>query len=206
MRLKISYVNREMKTKELIKEIKDVFKPPEKKYYFGKIRYYTPYFYPINFNPRIIKIRKLKLKSKERLEEYSLRFPHLKNTPNGMFENIPMVRRAKDYIKKIFGNYYFIEIGYPLAIRNVQLGWKWKYDSIRYEWFPMFQIWMFKWQFVISWRAPLLEGDKYPDDDKYYEQILHYIHKAGKDINKAEETWGWQTMEGISTWNKNYLL
>ena len=118
-----------------------------------------------------------------------------------MFSNIPMVRRAKDWIIKILGNHYYIELGYPIAVVNVQLGWKWKYDSIRYEWYPMFQIYFFKWQFVISWVSP--DGD----NDRYYEQILHYLHKANKDIRKAEESWDWVDYETKeSTWNKNYLL
>lgn len=190
-----------MKTSELIEEIKGVFKLPVKSYYFGKIRYYTPYFYPRNFNPSIIKIRKLELKSEEKLREYNERFPHLKNTPNSMFSNIPMVRRAKDYIIKFLGNYYFIEIGYPFKIVNVTLGWKWKYDSIRYEWFPSWQIWLFKWQFVIKWNAPC------GDEDRYWEQVLWYLYGEGeKDIKKSEETWSWATMDGESTWNKNYLV
>lgn len=190
-----------MKIRELLKEIKGVFKPPEKKYYLGKIAHYTPYFLPINFNPNIINIRKLKLKSPEKLKEHSERFPHLKDTPNGMFENIPMVRRAKDKIIKLFNNYYFIEIGYPFYIKNIELGYKWKYDSIRYEWYPMFQIYFFKWQFVTSWVSP--DGD----NDSYYEQVLHYLYKANKNIKVAEKTWEWINVEtGKSTWNKDYLL
>ena len=52
-----------MKLKELKKEIKGVFKPPKKRYYLGKLYYGTPYFYPINFNSTIVKIRKLKLRN-----------------------------------------------------------------------------------------------------------------------------------------------
>jgi len=50
-----------MKTKELLKNIQGVFKPPVKKYYFGKLRHGTPYFYPMHFNSNIISIRRLKL-------------------------------------------------------------------------------------------------------------------------------------------------
>lgn len=47
-----------MKIKQIIKEIKGVFKPPKKSYYFGKIYYGTPYFVPWNFNNQIITISK----------------------------------------------------------------------------------------------------------------------------------------------------
>lgn len=47
-----------MTTKDIISGIKGVFKLPVKKYYFGKIRHGSPYFYPWNFNSTIIKIRK----------------------------------------------------------------------------------------------------------------------------------------------------
>ena len=189
-----------MKIRKLLKEIKGVFKPPKKRYYLGKIAYYTPYFLPINFNPNIINIRKLKLKSPEKLKEYQERYPHLKNTPQSMFSNIPMVRRAKDKIIKLFNNYYFIEVGWPIMFHQVELGWKWKFDSIRYEWSPSFQIYFFKWQFVILWNAP--DGD----NDKYYEQILWWLKSSNKDVDVARNTWGWvdyKTKE--STWNDNYL-
>ena len=54
----------------------------------------------------------------------------------------------------------------------------------------------FKWEFTIRY-----------GDDQYWEQVLWYLKYSGKDLKKAEETWGWidyDTKE--STWNKNYLL
>jgi hypothetical protein len=190
-----------MKIKELKKEIKGVFKPPKKKYYLGKIKYGTPYFNPRNFHPTIVSFRKLKFKSEEEKTKYAERFPHLKDKDVNKFSNLPMVRRNKEWIKNIFGSYYLIQIGYPIAIKNIQLGWKWKYDDVRYEWYPSFQIYFFLWQFVISWHSP--DGN----DNRYYEQILHYLKKANKDIKVAEETWKWVDCETKkSTWNKNYLL
>lgn len=47
-----------MDIKQIIKEIKGTFKLPVKSYYFGKIYYATPYFYPWNFNRKILTIRK----------------------------------------------------------------------------------------------------------------------------------------------------
>jgi hypothetical protein len=111
-----------------------------------------------------------------------------------------MVNRSKNWITKIFGNYYWIQIGYPIMFHQVHLGWKWKYEDVRFEWSPSIQLYFFKWQFVILWNAP--DGD----NDLYYEMILHWLYKADKDIDKAKETWGWidvQTKK--STWNDDYL-
>ena len=51
-----------MKIRKLLKEIKGVFIPPKKKYYFGKLAFGNPYFYPWNFNKSILTIRKNKPK------------------------------------------------------------------------------------------------------------------------------------------------
>lgn len=190
-----------MKIKQLLKKIKGIFKPPIKKYYFGKIRFGTPYFEPINFNSNIISIRKLKLYTQDEYNEYIKDKPWLEKDPDSKFSNLPMIRRSKEWIVKIFGSYYWVQIGYPIMIRWVDLGYKWKYDSIRYEWFPSFQIYFFKWQFCISWEAP--DGD----NDLYYEMILWYLNEENRDIKEAERTWGWIDYNTkISTWNKNYLI
>jgi len=117
-----------MKTRQLLKEIKGVFKPPIKEYYIGKWAYGTPYFYPWNFHETIISVRKLKLRTKEDRNNYIERYPHLKDDLRAKFSNIPMVRRRKDWTIKLFRNYYFIQYGWPISIKWVQLGWKWKYE------------------------------------------------------------------------------
>lgn len=45
-----------------IREIKGVFKPPKKRYYLGKLQFGNPYFYPWNFNSKILIIKKEKPK------------------------------------------------------------------------------------------------------------------------------------------------
>ena len=35
--------------------------------------------------------------------------------------------------------------------------------------------------------------------------ILGYLKYEGKDIKKTQEHWGW-TQNGVSTWNKDYLI
>lgn len=189
-----------MKLRELLKEIKGVFKPPKKKYYLGKIAYGTPYFNPRNFSPTILSIRNLKLKSDEDYKKYVERYPHLIYRVESKFSNLPMVRRSWDWIIKVFSNYYWVEVGYPITIKQVQLGWKYKFDSVRFEWSPSFQIYFFKWQFCIFWKAP--DGN----DNLYYEMLLHWIHTPNKDIDVARDTWGWVDYKTKkSTWNDDYL-
>jgi hypothetical protein len=51
-----------MKTKDIKRNIKGVFKLPVKKFYFGKILYGNPYYTPWNFNSFVLTIRKEKPK------------------------------------------------------------------------------------------------------------------------------------------------
>lgn len=191
-----------MKLKDIKKEIKGVFKLPKKRYYLGKLKYALPYMYPRGFSSTILSVRKLKLKTEEELQKYNTQYPHFAQSKEDRhkFSNLPMVRRCKDWVIKLFGNYYWIELGWPISIKNLELGYKWKYDFVRYEWNPSFQINFFNWQFCIFWEAP--DGH----DDLYYEMIIWYLH-CDKDIIKAESEWGWadfNTKE--STWNKKYLI
>jgi len=196
-----------MKTSLLIKEIKGVFKSPKKKYYFGKIRYGTPYFDPINYVDSIIWVRKLVPRSPEEIAKKDELYKHNKNTPDHLYSNYPMVRRAKNKIVKIFGTAYYVTWGWPISARKVELGWKDKWESPRFEWAPQFTILFFGLQFCIHWVAPIVNGEKYPDNDKYYEMILMYLKYSGKDIKIAERDWGWVDSDTKkSTWNKNYLI
>lgn len=179
-----------------LKEIKNVFKLPKKKYYFGKLAFGTPYFYPWNFNQNILSIRKLKIRTNEELDSFYERYPHQKKNAESIYSNIPMCRRSKDWIIKIFNTPFWVQIGWPISIVNYGLGYKDKYETPRYEWSPSFQIYFFKWQFCIFWNAP---DD---DNDLYYEMILWYLYYSKKDIKKAEETWGWTDYDTKkSTWN-----
>ena len=188
-----------MKITKLLKEIKGVFVPPKKNYYFGRVLHGAPYFYPINFNKTILSIRKLKLRNKEEFEKLSKERYWSKE--QNKFSNLPMVRRTKDWIVKIFNNYYFIAIGWPIVIKNTELGWKWKWDDIRHEYSPSFQIYFFKWQFCIFWNAP--DGK----DTTYYEMILNYLKKYDRDIEKTRSNWGWVNYATKkSTWNDDYLI
>jgi hypothetical protein len=186
-----------MEIKELLSSIKGIFKPPKKKYYIGKIAFGCPYFYPTYFNKNIISIRKLKLTSEDKYQEIIKDSPWLKDKER--FTNLPMCRRSKDWIVKVFNNWYWIEVGWPISVKTIGLGWKDKYDSPRAEWSPSFQIYFFHLQFCIWWNAP--------DDnnDQYYEQVLWYLKYSNKDIVKAKKTWPW-TNNKKSTWNYDYLI
>jgi len=180
--------------------INNQFIPPKKVYYFGKLSYGTPYFYPWSFNSTIIGVRKLALKTDEEANAYTKQYPWNKDKLEAKFNKVPMVRRTKYWIKKIFGNYYLIDIGWPIMIKSVKLGWKDKWNFPRHEWSPAFQILFFKWQFCIFWKAP------FDDDDKYWEMILWYANYCDYDIVKAKETWGWIDYETQqSTWNDKYV-
>ena len=191
-----------MKIRELKKEIWGVFKPPVKRYYLGKLAFGTPYFYPWNFEKYILHVRILKRKSDEEYKNYCERFPHLKNQhAQAIYSNLPMVRRTKDWIFRLFGKDILLQIGWPIMMKWNSLGWKDKYGSPRFEWSPAFYIFFFKWQFCIWWASP--DGN----NDKYYEQILWWMNYCDKDLHKAEKSWGWIDMKTKeSTWNKDYLL
>lgn len=182
-----------------IDDFKGVFVPPVKKYYLGKLTYGTPYFWPRSFNKNIISVRRLIPKTQEELDKHILDYPHYYKREK--FKNMPMVRRAKDWIVPIFGNHYWIQIGWPWSIKKNELGWKDKYDSPRFEWAPAFYIFFFHWQFVIHWHAP--DGD----DDRYWEMILWWKNYSDKSLHKARITWPWRDGETKrSTWNNDYLI
>lgn len=184
---------------KIIKEIQNSpFKLPIKKYYLGKLKHGTPYMWPMGFNSTIFSFRKLKLTSKEELDRFAKDYPHLKEAKK--YSNLPMVRRSKDWIFQLFGNHYWLQVGWPIKIHRGELGWKDKWDTPRFEWSPSFMIFFFKWQFCIWWLAP--KSDKF--DDTYWEMFLWWKIYSNKDLEKAERTWGWKS-KGVSTWNKNYL-
>lgn len=161
----------------------------------------------MNYIGSIIQVRKLKHRPQDQIEAMNFRYTHLQNRPANLYSNYPMVRRANNKIIKVFGNHFYITWGWPISIHFVELGWKTKFDSVRFEWCPQFSIFFFGFQFCIHWTAPIIDGKEYPDNDKYYEMILSYLNYYNKDIVKTEKNWGW--VDGKtkkSTWNKNYLV
>lgn len=179
----------------MIKIIKQSpFRPPNKKYYFGKIKYGVPYFYPRGFNPNIISIQKLELTTKEDLD--NMRNDFIRKSKK--FKNQPRYMGGFEKTFKLFGNYFWINIGSPIWIKKTKLGWKDKFNSPRFEFEPTFNIFLFLWQFRISY---VLDNE-----DKYWEMYLWWKYYSDEDIIKAEKTWPWCNIEtNKSTWDKTML-
>jgi len=182
-----------MKLKEITSS---PFLPPVKKYYLGKLRHGTPYFWPRGFHTTIFSFRKLKLTPQEDLDK--MVNDHVRKSRK--FSNLPRYNRSKEYIFKLFGRYFWFSIGSPIKIAKGDLGWKDKFESPRFEWSPFYMICFFNWQFCIHWTAPT------KDEDRYWEMVLWYLYYADKDIKKAKSTWPW--VDGTtkkSTWDKSLL-
>ena len=160
------------------------FKPLKKKYYIGKIRYGTPYFYPWWFNKNIVSFR------------------YQKNNPETIKKVPPMIRRTKNWLFTKFGYDFWIAIGWPLKFEAIDLGWKDKYNTPRFEWNPMFQIWFFKWQFIITWKPPF---DDIGQIDNYWEQLIWTKVYCDDDKKKKKQTWPWKSMNNESSWSDEYL-
>jgi len=183
--------------KEMERLTAGVFKPPVKIYYWGELSFGTPYFWPINFCQSIISIRKLKLSPKEELDKCINDY----QKANKKFVNMPLVRRTKNWTIKLFGQYFYVALGWPIMFAKTNLGWKDKWETPRFEWSPSFLIFFFKWQFCIHWKAPI------EDEDRYWEMLLWYNEYADKDIIKAKETWPWKNYETKeSTWDNECLI
>ena len=99
-----------------------------------------------------------------------------------------------------------------IHIMSVDVGWKDKFDSPRYEYPPAIWIHLFKLNLIWYWELP---NEKYMDD--YWEQALWYLYyssynkeKKGYDkldINKAKKSWPWQDHKTKkSTWTDKFLI
>ena len=183
---------------KILKAINDSpFKPLVKKVYFGRNIYGTPYFHPIGFNSKLISFRKLKLTPQEDLDKLSNDWQRKAKK----FQNLPLARRCNDKIFKLFGTWFWIAWGWPIAYREVEMSWKDKFNSPRYEWGPYKLFNFFIWQYCIFYNPP---GD-YPD--KYWEMYLWWrYYTEDRDITKAKETWPWVNSDTEkSTWNESFL-
>lgn len=181
-----------------IKEIeKSPFIKPKLKLYFGRIKYGTPYFEPMNFNTTILSFRKLKLRSEEDYQNIIKDKPWLKEKER--FTNLPMVRRSKYWIIKILGIYLYIKIGWPVMFNQTELGWKDKFSTPRFEWAPAFSLYLFNWQLHGHY---VIEDSKWSDD--YWEMYLWWKNYSDKDLERARKTWPWK-INGKSSWNEGYI-
>lgn len=184
------------KPKHIIDIENSPFIKPSKSYYFGKIKYGTPYFIPMNFNPTILSFRKLKLTPQEDLDKLSNDWQRKAKK----YSNIPQVRRKWDKIFQIFGYHFWIALGWPIKFEKTELGWKDKFNTPRYEWAPAFSLYFFYWQFYVYFDIKEKSGFT----DKYWEMYLWWKYYSDEDLEKARKTWAW-TSGGKSTWDETYI-
>lgn len=171
---------------------KDVFKKPLTKRYFGKVRFGCPYFWPRNYVGSIVNISVRKTgKDLDKWKQY------------GRNKNVKFTK---------FGFDFYIEWGWPIHIKKLELGWKDKFNTPRHEWNPAFYVYFFGLQYTSYKVAPhsVISGSR--NDDRYWEQWLwytEYYDEYGCDspnIKKAKDGWGWVDGETKkSTWDNSYL-
>ena len=87
----------------------------------------------------------------------------------------------------------------------IDVMWKDKYDTPRYEYPPRIQLTLFwRWTLIIWWGFSNKDWEEW-DNDRYWEQYLWTKHYCGNDIEKAKETWPWCGPNNESTWEDKYL-
>ena len=116
------------------------------------------------------------------------------NISNATFHHLGMaIYENVSYIKKprwerISGIMHYTFNWLP-KIRNTQLRWKDKFQSPRCEMVPIFEIsWLW---FNLTW----CQGN-----DEYWERYLWIHNYNDGDEYKAIRNWGWQDMDGNSSW------
>ena len=101
-----------------------------------------------------------------------------------------------------------------IHIMSVDVGWKDKYDTPRYEYPPAIWIHLFGLNLIWYWK---LKNQSYMDD--YWEQALWYLYYYRNisygtnepNIKKAKDSWPWTKVTSFddvsteSTWDNTYL-
>ena len=162
----------------------------ELKWYFGKIKYGTPYFLPrkcvkCSFEDGVKAWDKMNVISQEFYLRQQSKESWIKNYAKTHTKTVPI---------KYFGFDY------------TTLGWKTKWDDYRFEWSPSISIVIFGKQLFIT---ILPKMDKEPGDttvrlDSYWEAYLTYKYKTDKSKSKQERLK--QTMKLYScTWGNEEM-
>ena len=162
----------------------------ELKWYFGEIKHGTPYFFPrkwvkCNFEDG--------LKAWDKLGEHSQKAYLRSQTQQEWIE-----KYTKSHTKPIPIKYFGFDY--------TSLGWKTKYDDIRFEWSPSISLVIFGKQLFIS-IIPKMR--KTPEDttirvDIYWEAYLTYKYRTDKTKSKHERVE--QTMKEYScTWGNKEM-
>ena len=153
---------------------KTPFKKPKIKVYFGKIAKGTPYFLP----------RKLKrVSKKERLERaqnyYDIYLSNLiEHKPYSSLKLNSKRKTIKDFLplanEKVF-------VPRKFGINLVPLGWKTKFDDIRYEYNPAISFVAFKKQLYVEFTfEDTSENSNGLENECYWEAALFYRHRTPK--------------------------
>lgn len=161
--------------------LKEVKKSPfiglRREIYIGPIKYGSPYNHPVNFC------------------RWGFRIKQLAFTDNYSYRN---------YWGKVLSigeRKYLLEAGSPIDYVKMDIGWKDKMESPRFEYSPFKMIYFFLFQFAVFY-VPKVDKDNY---DLYWEMFLWWKYYANKNLKLAKETWPWVKNDGASTWNDDYI-
>ena len=163
------------------------------KWYFGEIKYGTPYFLPRKW---------VKCDRDDALKSWYKQNKHLfDEPPKNSIESSTRDKYKEYWIKDYIKNHIKpVPIKY-FGFDYTSLGWKTKYEDIRFEWSPSISLVIFGKQLFIS-VIPKLR--KTPEDttmlvDLYWEAYLTYKYRTDKSKSKQERLE--QTMKLYScTW------
>jgi hypothetical protein len=156
------------------------FVKPKITFYFGLAQNGTPYFYPRNWVSTVIKISSTKPFADgnvRRFKQYS--------------------RAWKTFRFAFLNRWWCIQIGTPIVLERLELGWKEKYGTPRFEWSPSIQLYFFMFEFSMFLKI----------EERYWEQLLWVKYFCDGDVNKGRESWKWVDWETKqSTWNDRYII
>jgi hypothetical protein len=145
-----------------LKVLNSPFKPFKVKFYAGKIRIGVPYFYPRKW----VKVNQadcLKLATENTQKKGHIHYGKDPNT---------LVDEYKNWTKPVP-----LKVGFSYC----GLGWKTKYDSIRYEWGPVLSFVFFGYQIAL-----MIGFGERNAVDAYWESWLYYEYRTDKTKSKRE--------------------
>lgn len=146
------------------------FKSIKLKFYFGDIERGIPYFLP----RRMVSFNK-----SDCINKYNQEIQRFKEKGLEPPQNISP-RSYKNYYKFVTTKHF--------GVNSVYLGWKTKFDNVRYEYSPRLSIVLFKKQFV----AYIISNTKKPEgvfdltEQTYWEAWITYRIKTDKSLSTKE--------------------
>ena len=150
-----------------LKALNSPFKPFKLKWYCGKVRIGTPYFYPRRW--RNITDEEIKEKALEMFDKQTKAVAANPDAPQISFDK---------WIERYKGRQ--IAVPKKLGFDFVGLGWKTKWTDVdyRFEWSPIWSFVFFKWQIAITFVAP--------EREHYWPCWLYYEYSTDKTKSKDE--------------------